>query len=272
MKNHYLSYPARILNIRKENFESNLYTLQFTDLKLQKQFKFNTGQFVMAGLIGHGEAPFDICSSSFETDTFQLLVRKVGSVTRKIHELKKGDKLMVRGPYGHGFPMNQLAERNLLLLGGGCGFVTMRTLILDYIKKPNPNQKIQVFFGVRSEKYALFRSEFSDWEKHIDFHLIVAEPTPKWKGHVGLITDLFNRVKLLKNVIALACGPPIMYRFSIQELKKIGVADEDIYLSFERRMDCAKGVCQHCAIGSYYVCKDGPVFSYDKIKDIPGAI
>lgn len=272
MKNQYASYSVKILAVEKQNFESNLYTLRFVEPKRQKNFAFTPGQFVMAGLIGYGEAPFDICSGSFETGTFQLLVRRAGSLTERIHKLKPDDIISVRGPYGHGFPVDKLRDKNLLLLGGGCGFVTMRTLILDHISRPKPNQRLQVFFGVRSGKYLLFKKEFRTWQKHVDLHLVASEPEAGWSGHTGLITDLFDKVKILTNIAALACGPPIMYRFSIGELKKIGLPDEDIYLSFERRMDCATGVCQHCALGSFYVCKDGPVFSYNKIKDIPGAI
>ncbi len=272
MKNYYKPDPAKILKINRESPDSKLYTLQFVDQKIQKAFKFTPGQFVMAGIIGQGEAPFDICSSSYETNTFQLLVRKVGSLTQKIHELKAGDRMHIRGPYGHGFPMPKLASKNLLLIGGGCGFVTMRTVILDYIKKKPEGQKLQVFFGVRGEDNLLFRKEFKTWSQHIDLHIIASEPPAKWPYHKGLITDLFSKVKLLKNVAALSCGPPIMYRFCLKELKKIQVPDENIYLSFERRMDCGTGVCQHCAMGSYYVCKDGPVFSYDMIKDIPNVI
>ncbi|MBU0707108.1 FAD/NAD(P)-binding protein [Patescibacteria group bacterium] len=273
MKNPYYSHPAKILKIRKESPDSNLYTLQFKEAKIQKAFHFHPGQFVMAGIVGYGEGPFDICSSSMETTTFDLSIRKVGKITQKIHTLEVGDTISVRGPYGHGFPMTKLNQKNLLLLGGGCGFVTMRTVILDYIKQKPKGQKIQVFFGVRSEKDFLFRQEFATWSKHVDLHLIIAEAKEKKsRYHQGVITDLFDKVKLLDNLAVIACGPPIMYKFCLARLKDYPISDEDIYLSLERRMDCGTGVCQHCAIGPYYVCKDGPVFSYGKIKDIQGAI
>ncbi|MDD5341924.1 MAG: FAD/NAD(P)-binding protein [Patescibacteria group bacterium] len=272
MKNPYLTYPAKILRIQKESSDSNLYTLKFEDPKVQKAFRFNPGQFVVAGLVGFGEGPFDICSSSLETGSLEICVRQAGAVTKRIHQLKIGDRLQIRGPYGHGFPMNKLANRNLLLIGGGCGFVTMRTVILDYLKKPSAKQKLQVFFGVTSERDLLFANEFDNWRKKIDLYLIASKPSAAWPHQVGLITNLFDKVKIMEKVGVLACGPPIMYRFTLERLKKLGIPDTDIYLSFERRMDCAVGVCQHCAIGSFYVCKDGPVFSYDKIKDIPGAI
>lgn len=272
MKNHYLPQRAKILKIRTESKRTNLYTLQLVEEKIQKNFFFTPGQFVFAGLLGHGEGPFDICSSSLERGLFEIAVRRVGSVTEKIHQLKVGDTLAVRGPYGHGFPMTTFADKNLLLLGGGCGFVTMRTVILDYIKQKPAKQKIQLFLGVGTPDDLLFRSEYPTWRKHLDLQLIVSEPTPDWPGQVGLITDLFDKVPLLDNIAVLACGPPVMYHFCLEKLKQHNIPDELMFFSFERRMDCGVGVCQHCAIGSKYVCKDGPVFSYADIKDVPGAI
>ncbi len=272
MKNYYLPTQAKIVKIRKESTRTNLYTLQFVDEKLRKEFRFTPGQFVFAGLLGHGEGPFDICSSSLERGWFEIAVRRVGSVTEKIHELTVGQTMMIRGPFGNGFPMATFAGKNLLLLGGGCGFVTMRTIILDYIKQKPANQKIQLFLGVGTPDDLLFRSEYPTWKKHLDLQLIVSEPTPEWKGQTGLITNLFDTVPLLENIAVLACGPPIMYHFCLEKLKQRNIPDELMYFSFERRMDCGVGVCQHCALGSKYVCKDGPVFSYQTIKDIPGAI
>lgn len=272
MKNYYLPAQAKILKIREESPDSNLYTLRFVDEKLQQKFRFVPGQFVFAGLIGFGEAPFDICSSSLETKTFEICVRRVGLVTKKIHELKKDETMAIRGPYGHGFPLAQFAGKNLILIGGGCGFITMRTVILDYLKKKPSEQRLQVFLGASSPDQLLFQSEYETWRKRLELQLIVSKPEASWTGPVGVITDLLDRAELLPSSLALLCGPPVMYRFCLEKLLGHGLTGDEIYFSLERRMDCGVGVCQHCAIGSKYACQDGPVFSYNTIKDISGAI
>ena len=167
-------------------------------------------------------------------------------------------------------------KRNLLLVGGGCGFVPLRSVINNYFDNPQVYKRIQIFYGCKSVDDILFSREFKQWKKHFDFHLTLDKATTGEKRdlscNTGVVTKLFTKYKVLDDAVALLVGPPIMYRFVLQELKKLKFKPEDIYFSLERRMHCGVGTCQHCAIGSYYVCKDGPVFSWDQIKDVAGVI
>ncbi len=300
MHNQYKTTTVRIKDIKEETAEIKLFTLVFEDKKEQKKFNPLHGQIVEIGVPGFGEAPFAPCSCGIQKDFFQICVRDVGRLTKKMHSLKIGDKLTVRGPYGLGtFPEN---NRNLLLIAGGIGLIPLRPLILKYVKlrenehgntrkkllqnitSPQPPASagrspkgegvkwMQLFYGVRSQKDMIFKDEYDDWEKYIDMRVTRDKEEKGWKGHAGLITTLFQEVKIIENPVAILCGPPIMFKFVLQELKKIGVKDEDIYMSLERRMHCGVGVCQHCAIGSKYVCKDGPVFKWSEIKNINGVI
>ncbi|MDZ7798295.1 MAG: FAD/NAD(P)-binding protein [Patescibacteria group bacterium] len=269
MKNLFIPQEVKVLKVEKDSIDTKLFTLAFADKKQPKDFSFEHGQFMMFGLPGSGEAAFDICSGSKNNEKFfQLNVRLVGKVTKKLHELKKGDRAWVRGPFGRGFPLNKIKNRNLLLIGGGCGSVTLRSLILDHLDgRLNPKNKVQVFYGCQNQKTLQFTDEYKDWQKKVDLNIILEKPKKSWSGDKGLITNLFKKKEVVPVPVAIICGPPVMYKFVIAELKKLNIKDEDIYVSLERRMSCGTGTCQHCAIGSKYVCQDGPVFSLSEIGD-----
>lgn len=270
MKNPYFPKLAKIVSVKGESPDSKLFTLQYLD---KSKFEFVHGQFVQIGLFGYGEAPFTLCSSTFNHKTFEVVIREVGDLTKKLHQLEIGDTVTVRGPFGNGFPMEKFANKNVLLVGGGCGFVAMRSFILDHLLgKFNPKNKLQVFYGCLDEKNILFADEQKKWQKIVDYQIALMKPSSKWKGTKGVVTKIFEKVEVVKKAVAVIVGPPVMYKFVIEELKKNDFIDSDIYLSLERRMYCGLGVCQHCAIGPYYVCKDGPVFSYAQLKEIKGAI
>ena len=275
MKNNYIPQEVKILSVKQDSIEAKLFNLVFTNKKEQREFTFEHGQFMMFGLPGVGESAFDICSSTEDNKHFfQLIVRMVGKVTRQLHQLKKGDTAWVRGPFGRGFPSNVLKRRNLLLIGGGCGTITFRSIILDYLNGLlGKNTKLQVFYGCLNENTLLFKSELPVWRKKMEVDIILDKPEKSWKGEKGLITALFDSHQILSNAVALVCGPPVMYKFVVQKLKEHNFKDEDVYLSLERRMSCGIGVCQHCAVGSKYVCTDGSVFSLKEINDykMPGA-
>ncbi|MEK7167094.1 MAG: FAD/NAD(P)-binding protein [Patescibacteria group bacterium] len=269
MINLYQPKTVIIKNIKIQTKENKLFTLQFKNKKDQQKFFFTAGQFVEIGIFGFGEAPFAICSSSLnESDFFQICVRKIGQLTEKIHSLKIGDEIQIRGPYGNGFPeiKNPI---NLLLIGGGIGLVPLRSII-QTIKQDNKN-KIILFYGAKNYNELLFKDEYKQWQKFLDLRIILEKPNLKWKGRVGLITALFNEINILQAMShkpqVFLCGPPIMYKFVIQKLKELKIPNKNIFLSLERRMHCGIGICQHCAIDSKYVCKDGPVFNYGKIKN-----
>jgi len=273
MLNPYLPKIAKIKKIQAESTDTKLFTFEFVEKTDRDEFSFRHGQFLMAGILGFGEGAFDICSSAIKTETVDLAIRKIGQLTEKFHQARVGDVVTLRGPFGNGLKEEIYKNRNILLIGGGCGFVTMRSFILDYLHGAlNTTGKVQVLYGCLNEANMLYKDEYGAWRQKIDLHVILNKPSANWRGPSGVITKLFSQVKILNNSIAVLCGPPIMYKFVIQELQKLKFADADIYLSLERRMYCGVGVCQHCAIGPYYVCKDGPIFTYAQLKNIPNAI
>jgi len=275
MINTYHQQLATIKELHKESIDSKRFVLVCKDKKWQSNFDFIHGQFMMVGLGGWGEAPFDICGSrANRKKNVEVTIRTVGPLTQKLHELKRGDEVLMRGPFGNGMPaFSKLERKNLLLVGGGCGAVTLRSILEEYTEpKFKRDFKMQVFWGCLDRDTILFKNRHAAWKKHVDFNLILEKPPKGWKGERGLVTKLFDKKEVLEDASALVVGPPIMYRFVIPKLKEHGFRDEDIYLSFERKMYCGLGVCQHCAIGPYYVCKDGPVFSYSMVKGIKGVI
>ena len=276
MINPYQPLPVKILSVIQETPDTKIFRLKFLDSVKQKQFYFWQGQFAQVGLPGQGEAPFDISSNSHDsTAYFEVAIRQVGRLTQALHHLHKGDRLYVRAPLGKGWPSTDvLSQKNLLLVGGGCGFVPLKSVIeevsLGYAKK----HQVQVFYGCSDEAQVLFKERYQDWQKSgIKLKLIFdkKEPTKKYIQGIscgyGLITKLFETEKVVTHASAFLCGPPVMFKFVIKKLQERGFKDSEIYLSLERRMSCGLGVCQHCAIGDKYVCKDGPVFRYDEVKD-----
>jgi len=270
MRNSYITTSVRILAVKDEGSGSKLFVLA-----RPKGFDFTSGQFVIVSLPGAGEAPISICSDPGDKKTFELGVRRVGRVTKVLHGLKKGEKIGLRGPYGHGFPLELAEKRNLLIVVGGLGLLPLRSGIKEILKKRKKYGKVQIFYGAKTEDDLLFRQEYEQWiKKDIDFNLCLEKPSGKFKLKCplieGMVTGLFDQVALAPDPIAFLCGPPVMYKFVLQKLAKAGFKDEDIYLSLERRMHCGIGVCQHCACGSKYVCQDGPVFSSAELKQYKG--
>jgi len=281
MRNPYDTEQAKITFISRQTDNIKLFRFEFTQKVWGYNFNFKPGQFVELSIPGFGEAPFAPCNAP-GTEYLELCVRDVGRLTAKLHEMKIGDKVGIRGPYGQGWPTKVQSskfkvqndkKKNLLIVVGGLGFIPLRTLILGKEKFFNKDAKIQIFYGAKTPKEMLFRHEYGRWrDQGMEIRLTVDKECPDWVGCVGLVTTLLDKYEIVDNAKALLCGPPVMYKFALAKLKERGFADEDIYLSLERRMHCGVGVCQHCAVGPYYTCKDGPVFAYNIIKDIPGAI
>jgi sulfhydrogenase subunit gamma (sulfur reductase) len=272
MKNPYQTISVKILKIKEEGSQSKLFTIE-----APRGFRFKSGQFVEISLPGFGEAPISICSDPGVKDKFEICVRKVGMVTGALHAAKVGQRIGVRGPYGRPFPLELAQTRNLLLVAGGLGLEPLRPAIWEIVKNRQKYKKVQIFYGARAENDLLFRDEYEIWMANdIDFNLCLDKPTGqiplKCPVIQGVVTVLFEKKPLVENPIAFLCGPPVMYKFVLEKLKKAGFQDQDIYLSLERRMHCGIGVCNHCAVGSFFVCQDGPVFSWEQIKDVKGAI
>jgi len=273
MHNVYQVHKAKIINVWQESVDTKVFKLQFVDKKIQRGFGFIPGQFMQIGLPGWGECPISMASSPFDSNKyFELAIRKAGKLTSKLHEIKKGELVDIRGPFGNGFDVDLFKGKPLILIGGGCGFIPLRPLVVDYLAGRIENTILQIFYGCRDEETLLFKKEYKDWNRRAEVDIILEKPSKNWAGEKGMVTDLFKTRKITSNSVAVLVGPPIMYKFVIAELKKKKVKDENIYISLERKMYCGIGVCQHCAIGPYYVCKDGPVFRWSDVKDISGII
>lgn len=268
--NEYSPNLAVIKKVRKETHDTNTYTLEFSDKKLQKSFSPAPGQFMMLSLFGIGESAISLSDTS-NNGSVTTTIRNVGSVTNAILRLKEGDFIGMRGPYGNGWPLERAEGKNVLIVVGGMGIVPLRGVV-NYIK--NNRKKfgdLEIIYGARTPDDMLFRYEFEKWKqiKKTRMDLTVdelpIETTSKCK--IGLVTSCFPSMKTHhKNAIVLVCGPEIMMRYAAKCLETIGFKDRQIYLSLERRMKCGIGKCGHCQIGLKYVCKDGPVFNYADIK------
>jgi len=251
------------------------------ELDDKKPLGHKPGQFVEVSIFGVGEAPISVSSGPGSSSSFEIVVRRVGNVTSRLFRMKPGDKLGIRGPLGNGFDVKSFEKKHLLLSAGGIGIIPMRSLIQYVIDDENRKKykDITILYGAKQPNEILFAEEFDEWRRIDD---VKCERTVDqcvegdcWTGCTGVITALYPKIKLDKydseNTIAIIIGPPIMYRYVIKCLETLGIPSENIFVSLERRMKCGVGKCGHCQINGVYACKEGPVFNYNDIKDLPEA-
>ncbi len=269
---------ATIKKIKELTQDQTWFEIELDD---KKPLNHKPGQFVEVSVFGIGEAPMSITSSPSSKPTFEIVVRKVGNVSTKLLSMKAGDKLGIRGPLGNGFDVKSMEGKNILFVSGGQGLVPMRSLINYVSAKENRKKYKELIFlyGCKCPSEVLFSDEIKTW-KAIDNATceLTVDSCPEgecWDDNVGLITTLFPKIKLdamdSLHTIAVVIGPPIMYKFVIKCLQTLGIPDENILVDLERRMKCGVGKCGHCQINGIYVCKEGPVFKYSEIKNLPEA-
>ncbi len=235
------------------------------------------GQFAEISIPGIGEAPISISSPPSDDNTFEMVIRNIGTVTNAIHNLEPGDNVGIRGPLGTSFPMNNLKGENLLFVTGGIGLVPARSAIKYALEHREDYKDITIMFGCKDPSQRLFTDEIEEWKKRDDVNFIETVDTcnpGEWDGNIGVITTLFSKVPNIdpKNTYAIIVGPPIMYKFVIMSLHDLDFSDKRIIVSLERRMKCGVGKCGHCQMDNIYVCQDGAVFYYDDIKHLKEAI
>lgn len=233
------------------------------------------GQFVELSVMGIGEAPISISSASRDDGSFDLAIRKVGNLTNGVHRLQVGDKVGVRGPFGTHFPVEETKGKDLLFVAGGIGLVPLRSFIHHVLNRRADYGNVTILFGARNPSERLFLQELDQWRDREDIQYLetVDRADPDWKGHVGVITTLFQDIDVdPAGTYCIVVGPPVMYRFVILEAKAKGIPERNIFLSLERRMKCGLGKCGHCQINSVYVCQDGPVFRYSDIFGLKEAL
>ena len=263
---------GRILRVKKITDSEKLF-----EIALPKGDNLNhePGQFVMISLLGVGEAPFSVSSSPTKLGSFELVVRNIGKLTHALHRLKAGDEIGIRGPFGKGFPVHILEGSDLLFVAGGLGIVPLHSLINYAIDNRRDFGKVNILLGCGKPEDLLYSDELDEWTKRLDvnFECTVDRADSGWKGNVGLITSLIPGVNLDPvRTFAVVVGPPIMYKFVISMLLEKGIPERQILISLERHMKCGLGKCGHCQINGIYCCQEGPVFSYDKIKNIRESI
>ncbi len=275
MKNPYIPYRAVIKTIRDETCDTRTFSLVLQDGKRQEEFQYKPGQFVEVSLLGYGESPISLASAPGKRGYFELCVRRVGRVTEALHQLSENDIVGIRGPFGNGFPIEEMVGRNLVFVSGGLGLAPLRSLINTVFANRRDFGKVTILYGARTPDDLLFQGELAVWEDRNNTEVLVTVDVGSgyWQGNVGVVTTLFKKTAVsIHNTIAIVCGPPIMFRFVIRELLKIGFPEESIILTLERLMKCGVGKCGHCNIGPKYVCLDGPVFNYKELKDLPDAL
>ena len=269
MKTHnYIPRPAKVVERTSLSEDVVRLRLKLTD---RKPFSFHPGQFVMLSVFGHGEVPIGISTSSKEKGYFEVAVRSVGGVTKKINSLAVGDTLGVGGPFGNGFPLDQIKGKDVVLVAGGIGLAPLRSLIRHIERDKNLVKSLTILNGARSVDQLLYREEYKEWEKFAKLHLTIYSSSPDRDGCVGFVPKLFDRAKVNRGSVLIVCGPPVIFQDVINRYAGKGVSDKDLYVLLERRMKCGVGKCQHCTCGELYVCLDGPVFSYDQLKYNPEA-
>jgi len=259
-----------IKKIRKETKDTKTFQIELKNRVLMEHFHFDPGEFVLTTIFGVGEAPFSISSSPLNKNYFEITVRKTGNVTNALFNLKEGSKIGVRGPYGKGYPVDEFENTNIILVSGGCGIAPLKSLIEYVMQKRRCYKRLTLLYGAKTPQDIIYSSEIPKWKKtkNFDIYLTVDKGGKSWKGEVGVVTKLISKIKNFENSVVCICGPSIMMKFTISELKKRGVEDEDIFVSLERKMQCGLGVCCHCNINDVYVCRDGPVFRYLDIKEL----
>jgi NAD(P)H-flavin reductase len=263
---------AVIEQIRYETRDIATYSLSFTDPVVRQQYRYLPGQFNMLYLPGFGEAAISISSDPGEPNTLLHTIREAGNVTTAMAHLKKGDTIGVRGPFGSAWPVEQAEGKDLIIVGGGIGLAPLRPSIYHVIRHREKYGKITILSGARSSTDLLYPDEYDEWRSYdIDVQVTVDRGDDSWQGNVGVVPMLFYSMRPdPRNTIVFTCGPEIMMRFVVYEALARRIPKEDIYVSLERNMKCAIGFCGHCQYGPFYLCKEGPVLSYNRIEPFFG--
>jgi NAD(P)H-flavin reductase/NAD-dependent dihydropyrimidine dehydrogenase PreA subunit len=272
-----IDYVPKLATIVKKTpmtLSETLFELKLDD---GSELNHKPGQFVEVSVFGIGEAPISLSSSPTNKETFELCVRKLGNLTSKLHKLNVGDKVGIRGPFGNGFDVKSLKGQDLLFIAGGLGIAPLRSLFNYVLAKRKEYGRVFLLYGCKEPKEMLFGDELASLalRDDVEFKSTVnwCPENELWKGNIGVITTLIPLVNFdPEQTLAILCGPPVMYKFVVADLKSKKVPDDHIIMSLERRMKCGVGKCGHCQINQIYVCKDGPVFNYSKIKGVPEAL
>lgn len=268
MKNEYLPARARIERIVDEGQDAKTFVLRLEEKK-GPILRYKPGQFLMLSLAGYGEAPFTFASLPHRDGSFEISVRKIGSLTNALHDLRVRDRVGIRAPYGNAFPLDAMENKDLLFVAGGCGIAPLRSLIQYVFARRRKYGKVEITYGCRTPRDRFYKEEISDWARRpsTEVHCTVDEPDESWKGECGVVCTLFPKIRLdPRTSMVFLCGPSVMLKAAIRDIRGLGFRDHAIYASLERYMKCGIGKCGHCYVKGKYVCLDGPNFSYAEMK------
>jgi NAD(P)H-flavin reductase len=244
--------------------------IRLLEIELNGQhFDYLPGQFAFVSAFGVGEAPFGLASTTARTPHLEFAINRIGTVTTALNRLEPGAVVGVRGPLGNSFPLDEMKGKDLLVLGGGIGGAPLRPVIHTVLDNRADYGDLTILWAARKPSLLVFADEYDDWQAaaNTHLHLTVDEGDSTWTGNVGLITELLEQVgPSAENAMAIICGPPIMIKFVILSLSKMGFADEQLIMTLEAKMKCGIGKCGRCNIGEKFVCLDGPVFTYTQVS------
>jgi len=269
----YIPMPAKILQVEQMTEYERWFEVALAG---GRPLEHAPGQFVQVSVLGIGECPISVCSSPTRPGTFEMCIRRVGTVTNYLHTLRRGDTIGIRGPLGHGFDMGELHGKDVLVVAGGLGLAPVRSLIQYILDERERFGDFHVLYGARSPKNQLFKHDLVRWRERpeVNLHTIVDRADEQWRGKVGVVTTLFRELPRLdpKQTVAVVVGPPVMFRFVVLEVLAMGIPQSSVFCSLERRMKCGIGKCGHCQANNVYVCIDGPVFKYGQLKAMREAV
>ncbi len=264
-----LPSPYRIERRMKDTHDT--FTLELVPTDGSRGMRYEAGQFNMLYVFGAGEVPISISGDPTNGGPLVHTGRAVGSVTRLMAALRKGDCVGVRGPFGSHWPVAEAKQKDVLIVAGGIGLAPLRPLLCALLHRRDQFGRVVLLYGARTPDDILFKGELKRWRSNfdLDVQVTVDKATPHWRGDVGAVTSLIPRALFdAANALAMVCGPAIMMQFTVRALLERGMRERDLYISVERNMKCAVGFCGHCQFGPAFVCKDGPVFRFDTIADI----
>lgn len=276
-ENPYLPHRAKIESIKQETSgERTIKTFKVVleDATYRETFQHRPGQCAMVGINGVGESMISIASSPTQKDSLTFSIMKMGKVTSAIHAREPGEMLTIRGPYGNSFPLEEWRGKNIITIGGGIGQAPLRSIIQYVLHNRSEYKDFYVVYGARTTADLCYRDDFLQLDQRLDarVHLSIDAAEEGWDKFVGFVPDNLHRIRPpSENSIAITCGPPVMIKFVIKNLLDLGFQHDQIYTTLENRMKCGIGKCGRCNVGSLYVCKDGPVFSYETLNKLPEA-
>lgn len=274
--NIYQPSLARIVRVLPQIKDHRLFQLRFEDSEMRRSFTYRPGQFVELSVIGTGEAPISISSSPTRPGVIELCVRKIGRVTAALFRLPLNSLVGLRGPYGNGFPVEEMEKNNLLIIAGGLGMAPLRSLLWYALDNRGKFKEIVLMFGAKISEEMLFKYELLSLLDRPDMKCLLTvdkDEEGTWPAQVGVVTRLFDAVGVDPEITyAAVCGPPIMYKFVLAQLLERNFPKDRILMSLERRMKCGVGKCGHCSIGYKYTCIDGPIFTYWDAINLPEMI